>query len=98
MGEREPGRGHYIDPGKPHQNAFIESFNASLRDELLNAELFDSLADAWRKLAISRYDYNNVRPHSSLGNRTAAQASWAFLQDGSVPPSEHEYQTGSLSL
>lgn len=47
---------HYIDPGKPQQNGFIESFNGSLRDELLNEELFDSLADARRKLAIWRYD------------------------------------------
>lgn len=66
---------HYIDPGKPQQNAFIESFNGSLRDELLNEELFDSLADARRKLAVWRYDYNNVRPHSSLGNRTPARIS-----------------------
>lgn len=51
---------HYIDPGKPQQNAFIESFNGSLRDELLNEELFDSLADARRKLAVWRYDYNPV--------------------------------------
>ncbi len=65
---------HYIDPGKPQQNAFIESFNGSLRDELLNEELFDSLADARRKLAVWRHDYNNVRPHTSLGNRTPAQA------------------------
>jgi len=42
---------HYIDPGKPQQNGFIESFNGSLRDELLNEELFDNLADARRKLA-----------------------------------------------
>lgn len=54
---------HYINPGKPQQNAFIESFNGSLRDELLNEEMFDSLNDARRKLALWRYDYNNVRPH-----------------------------------
>jgi putative transposase len=42
---------HYIDPGKSQQNALIELFNGSLRDELLNGELFDSLTDAWRKLA-----------------------------------------------
>jgi len=65
---------HYIDPGKPQQNGFIEPFNGSLRDELLNEELFDSLADARRKLAVWRYDYNNVRPHSSLGNWTLVQA------------------------
>ena len=45
---------------------FIESFNGSLRDELLNEEMFDNLDDARRKLALWRYDYNNVRPHSSL--------------------------------
>ena len=45
---------HYIDPGKPQQNAFIESFNGSLRDELLNEEIFDSLDDARRKLACRR--------------------------------------------
>ena len=95
---------HYIDPGKPQQNGFIESFNGSLRDELLNEELFDSLADARRKLAIWRYDYNHVRPHSSLGNRTPAQARRAFLHDGGVTPdalvpaNADEYQTGGLSL
>ncbi len=61
---------HYIDPGKPQQNGYIESFNGSLRDECLNEEIFDRLADARRKLALWRYDYNNVRPHSSLGNKT----------------------------
>ncbi|SEK35441.1 Integrase core domain-containing protein [Pacificibacter marinus] len=61
---------HYIDPGKPQQNGFIESFNGSLRDELLNEEIFDTLDDARRKLALWRYDYNQVRPHSSLGNKT----------------------------
>jgi putative transposase len=44
--------GHYIDPGKPQQNAFIESFNGSLRDEFLNEEMFDSLEDARQKLAL----------------------------------------------
>jgi putative transposase len=77
---------HYIDPGKPQQNGFIESFNGSLRDEFLNEELFDSLADARRKLAIWRYDYNHVRPHSSLGNRTPAQARRAFEQDETITP------------
>ena len=65
---------HYIDPGKPQQNAFVESFNGSLRDELLNEEIFDSLDDARRKLALWRYDYNTVRPHSSPANQTPQQA------------------------
>ena len=51
---------HYIDPGKPQQNGFIESFNGSLRDELLNAEIFDTLDDARRKLALWRYDYTDI--------------------------------------
>ncbi len=61
---------HYIDPGKPQRNAFIESFNWSRRDELLNEEIFDTLDDACRKLALWRYDYHAVRPHSSLVDQT----------------------------
>ena len=59
---------HYIAPGKPQQNAFIESFNGRLRDELLNETLFASLAHARATLASWRDDYNTVRPHSAIGN------------------------------
>jgi transposase InsO family protein len=59
---------HYIAPGKPQQNAFIESFNGRLRDELLNETLFTSLNHVREALAIWREDYNTVRPHSALGN------------------------------
>lgn len=59
---------HYIAPGKPQQNAFIESFNGRLRDELLNETLFASLKHARELLAIWMEDYNTVRPHSALGN------------------------------
>ena len=77
---------HYIDPGKPQQNGYIESFNGSLRDECLNEENFDNLADARRTLALWRYDDNNVRPHSSLGNKTPAEARRALeLFDGTAP-------------
>ena len=97
---------HYIDPGKPQQNGFIESFNGSLRDELLNEEIFDTLNDARRKLALWRYDYNNVRPHSSLGNQTPAEARRALEQlEGSAHDAlaqtddeEYEIQTRKLSL
>lgn len=65
---------HYIAPGKPTQNAFIESFNGRLRDECLNEEVFDSLADARKRLALWRHDYNHVRPHSALGGQTPASA------------------------
>ena len=61
---------HYIAPGKPQQNAFVESFNGRLRDELLNETLFTSLAHAREVLSLWRDDYNTVRPHSGLGNLT----------------------------
>ena len=59
---------HYIAPGKPTQNAFIESFNGRLRDEFLNETLFGSLGHAREALALWKDDYNEVRPHSSIGN------------------------------
>jgi hypothetical protein len=59
---------HYIAPGRPQQNAFIESFNGRLRDELLNETLFASLAHAREAMSLWREDYNTVRPHSRLGN------------------------------
>ena len=95
---------HYIDPGKPQQNGYIESFNGSLRDECLNEEIFDCLADARRKLALWRYDYNNVRPHSSLGNQTPSDARRALEQsessahDALVQPETDKYQPQGLSL
>jgi putative transposase len=63
---------HYIAPGKPQQNAFVESFNGRLRDELLNETLFTSLAHARAALAAWRDDYNMVRPHSAIGNQPPA--------------------------
>jgi putative transposase len=57
---------HYIAPGKPQQNGFVESFNGRLRDECLNEQLFPSLATARRIIEAWRKDYNNVRLHSSL--------------------------------
>ena len=95
---------HYIAPGKPTQNAFIESFNGRLRDELLNEEVFTSLADARRKLAIWRYDYNTIRPHSALNGATPTDARRALeLVDGSTHgalanPSTMSYAATGLSL
>jgi putative transposase len=63
---------HYIQPGKPTQNAFIEAFNSRLRDELLNEQVFGTLADARRRLALWRHHYNHLRPHSSFGGLTPA--------------------------
>ena len=63
----------YIQPGKPMQNGFIESFNGSLRDECLNLHWFLSLRDAGEKIESWREDYNQVRPHSALENLTPKQ-------------------------
>jgi putative transposase len=60
----------FIRPGKPVENGYIESFNGKLRDECLNVEVFFTLADARRKLAVWRHDYNHHRPHSALADRT----------------------------
>lgn len=61
---------HYIAPGKPQQNGFIESFNGKLRDECLNETLFTTLAEAKETLKYWKDDYNQERPHSALGNLT----------------------------
>ncbi len=58
----------FIRPGKPVDNAHIESFNGRLRDECLNSKWFESLDDARKALQDWRRDYNEVRPHSSLGD------------------------------
>lgn len=61
---------HYIAPGKPMQNGFVESFNGRLRDECLNEHLFDSLRHARQLIAAWRDDYNHHRPHTSLHGLT----------------------------
>jgi putative transposase len=64
---------HYIAPGKPMQNGFIESFNGKLRDEKLNDTLFSTLHQARVELASWRNDYNHHRPHSGLGWLTPSE-------------------------
>ena len=61
---------HYIAPGKPQQNGFVESFNGRFRDECLNEHLFSSLAAARRIIEAWRIDYNTARPHTSLDGLT----------------------------
>jgi putative transposase len=60
----------FIRPGKPVENAFIESFNGRLRDECLNVHQFSSLTEAQHLIEAWRLDYNQRRPHSSLGHLT----------------------------
>jgi putative transposase len=63
----------HIQPGKPTQNAHVESFHGRLRDECLNVSWFWNLWDARRKIAAWRTEYNTERPHSALGYRTPAE-------------------------
>jgi putative transposase len=62
----------HIEPGKPQQNGYVESFNGKLRDECLNVNWFENLWDARRKIAAWQKEYNEERPHSSLGYQTPA--------------------------
>ena len=76
---------HYIAPGKPTQNAFVESFNGKLRDECLNETLFSSVRHARAVLADWQKDYNEVRPHSALGGRTPASISKTACKTFQIP-------------
>ena len=62
----------FIEPGSPWENGYIESFNGKLRDELLNREIFTTLTEAKVLIGQWRREYNQVRPHSSLGYRPPA--------------------------
>lgn len=73
---------HYIAPGKPQQNGYVESFNGRLRDECLNETLFASLAHARAVLARWREDYNHVRPHGGIGGMTPAARLAATAPEG----------------
>jgi len=66
----------FIEPGSPWENGYIESFNGKLRDELLNREIFYTLKEAEILIEGWRQDYNQVRPHSSLGYRPPAPEAW----------------------
>ena len=63
----------FIQPGKPTQNAFVESFNGRLREECLDMHWFTTLADARQVIETWRTDYNDVRPHSSLDDQTPSE-------------------------
>src|SRR6266702_2225011 len=85
----------HIQPGKPTQNAHVESFHGRLREECLNVSWFQNLFDARRKIAAWKIEYNEERPHSSLGYRTpkefatamrAAEAGSALLAASAADP------------
>jgi len=83
----------YITPGSPWENGYIESFNARLRDELLNGEIFYTLREAQIVIESWRRHYNGVRPHASLGYRSPAPevfvpslTAWPAAQSRPAPP------------
>jgi putative transposase len=71
----------FIQPGKPVENCYIESFNGRLRDECLNESWFLNLADAQRTIEAWRVEYNVARPHSGLANRTPAEFARTFAEN-----------------
>ena len=77
----------YIEPGSPWQNPSVESFGSRVREELLSAQLFSSLAEAKVMVADWQEDYNNRRPHSSLRTMSPARfaAAWPSAQSQSLP-------------
>jgi putative transposase len=80
----------YIAPGSPWENAYSETFNSRLRDELLDREMFETLKEAKVILEDHRLDYNHRRPHSSLGYQTPAEFAAAQVVPGvaPLPPAE----------
>ena len=76
---------HYIAPGKPTQNGFVESFNGRMRDEFLNETLFVSLDHARDAVAAWADDYNSERPHSSLGYQTPVAHAAGLMLAASRP-------------
>ena len=71
-------------PGKPTDNAFVESFNGSLRDECLNAHWFASLSEAKGIIEAWRREYNESRPHRALGQQTPEEFAWAYARNSEL--------------
>ena len=87
---------HFIDPGKPTQNAYIESFNGKFRDECLNENWFLTLQEARMKIEAWRKDYNQVRPHSALGYQTPEEFAAQAAARGASPPTPLAFRSKEL--
>ncbi len=85
----------FIEPGSPWENGYNESFNAKLRDELLDREIFYTLKEAKAMIERWRHEYNTVRPHSSLGYRPPAPEAIAW---GELPPIPYTHDHQILTL
>jgi putative transposase len=88
---------YYIAPGSPWENGYAESFHSRLRDEFLAVEVFESLAAARRLTALWRDDYNQVRPHSSLGYVTPAEFAARCATSSRATPSFQQHSGASLT-
>lgn len=91
----------FIEPGSPWENGYIESFNGTLRDELLNVEWFDTLLEAKVLIERWRVEYNTIRPHSSLGYRPPAPEAiqpWTESARRSLPTENLLRRNDMLSL
>jgi putative transposase len=86
----------FIRPGKPVENAYIESFNGRLRDECLNMNLFFTLADVRGELEQWKHDYNTVRPHRALGGLSPSEAQ-AMQTDGADGKTKEQFSHSSLN-
>jgi len=85
----------FIAPGKPIQNAHVESFNGRVRDEFLNEHWFATIAEAQVLAEAFRIDFNTIRPHTALKNRTPEEfvASWAASPAAPVRPQDQEQES-----
>jgi transposase InsO family protein len=88
----------YIAPGSPWENGYAESFHSRLRDEFLSREVFESLAAARRQTAAWKDDYNNHRPHSSLGYVTPREFSARWASSAPEPASLTAQPSPALQL
>ncbi|WP_199260336.1 IS3 family transposase [Paracoccus binzhouensis] len=89
---------HYIAPGKPMQNGYVESFNGRMRDELLNESLFFGLDHARSAIAEWRQDFNTARPHSSLGYQTPAAFAGTLAATGSDASLDRGFASPPVAL
>jgi putative transposase len=87
---------HFIAPGKPEQNAYVESFNGKFRDECLNEHWFTDLEEAREKIETWRQDYNQRRPHSALGYRTPEEFAAQTAARRASPPTPVAFPPGNL--
>jgi putative transposase len=88
---------HFIVPGKPEQNAYVESFNGKFRDECLNEHWFGDLKEAREKIETWRLDYNQRRPHSALGYRTPEEFAAQIAARRASPPTPVALPPGNLT-